>query len=568
MDTQTQDAFGNLNGTSTASQRSESLPEVFYESHKIRLSRLNGWLIVYLTFGVVTSIFLGVVNPGLMWASLIGSTLMVVTAYWIRRRKTMVTEASVVISKNSIRSSLFRGTLKEYCWFSIIGFSIKGKGRKQSLQLHLDKSLGFPDVPSVWTGVNAAFPSMPLSSFEPDQKVALYDSIARHLQTPPASNPFVEEDRQSAEYRALMARLKSQMPVPWVTYGLIAVNVLVWLATVIMGAGFWNTSADILLLWGGNAASEFQRGEWWRLLTAVFLHGGLMHVAMNMLVLASMGLAVERIYGHRLFLLIYLASGLIGSSLSLHYSAQHVVSVGASGAIFGVTGAFLVALYQHRNRIPGSLVKPQISNLALYILYAVSRGFADHGIDNAAHIGGLASGCFLAFILPERFDMDRHIRTLKWRTGIGIVLAAIAVSVLASTAPRATVDLKARMALAHAFMEYRDLMRIAEKDQQAVKSGLLSERDSDEKGQNYYAPRMRQIVHEYSLIQMMPSDPWNELLRETKHISELTLEAFEMPSVYKKGSDKPIPANPARVTAIEAEVRVSLQKLQKFLKDL
>lgn len=277
MDSQTQDAFGNLNGASTASQRSESLPEVFYESRKIRLSRLNGWLIVGMTFCVVTSIFLGVINPGLMWAGLIGGSLVVVTAYWIRRRKTMVAEPSVAISGEGIRSSLFRGALKEYCWFSVVGISIKGKGSKQSLQLHLDKSLGFPDVPSVWTGVSPAFPSMPLSSFEPDQKVALYDSIARHLQTPPASNPFVEENRQSAEYCALMARLKSQMPVPWITYGLIAVNTLVWLASVINGAGFWNASADNLFLWGGNAASEFQRGEWWRLLTAALLHGGVMH---------------------------------------------------------------------------------------------------------------------------------------------------------------------------------------------------------------------------------------------------------------------------------------------------
>lgn len=545
----------------------ESLPEVFFASRNYQLRKLNGWLIIWLSLCFIPAVISGAIL-GNMVPGLLGYPVVVFSVYWVLRRKKMVNEPSVVISHDAIRSALFRGGLKECFWFSIVGVSVEGKGNRQSLKLHLDKSLGFSDSQSFWFGRNPAFASIPLKYFEPDQKEALYDAVIRQVQAPSDPNPFVLENKQSAEHRALMNSLKSQMPIPWVTYGLIAINVLIWIATVVMGASLWSTPAGNLLSWGGNAASEFQRGEWWRLLTAFFLHSGLIHIAMNMLVLASVGFSVERIYGHLPFLLIYLASGLIGSALSLHYSAQHVVSVGASGAVFGVVGAFLVALLQHRDRFSGALGKQQITNLGFYIIYAVSRGFSEHGIDNAAHIGGLMGGCLLSFVLPERFDMNRYARTLKRRLWVGLGLATITVSILAATAPQTNVDLRARIDLAYAFRAYGVLMKAAQEEQQSVKSGLMSERESDERSRTYFAPRMRETLEKLSSIQMMPSDPYNDLLLETKHISELTLEAFEMPSVYRKGSDKPIPANQPRIAAIEAELKASLQKLQVLLKSL
>lgn len=111
-----------------------------------------------------------------------------------------------------------------------------------------------------------------------------------------------------------------------------------------------------------------------------------MHVAMNMLGLYSAGIWVERIYGKRLFTLVYLASGLMGSVLSLYFSAQNAVSVGASGTVFGVTGAFLVAVAQNRSRLPKLFSQQTLSGMGLFIVYSLLQGFGTQGIDNAAHI--------------------------------------------------------------------------------------------------------------------------------------------------------------------------------------
>jgi len=124
---------------------------------------------------------------------------------------------------------------------------------------------------------------------------------------------------------------------PWVSYALVLLNVAVWLLTLASGAALMQAPADQMLVWGGNAASEVQRGQWWRLLTAVFLHSGLMHLTMNMAALLCTGPTVERVVGSRRFLLLYLGAGLAGSALSLHFSAQHSTAVGASGAAKGAS---------------------------------------------------------------------------------------------------------------------------------------------------------------------------------------------------------------------------------------
>ena len=93
-----------------------------------------------------------------------------------------------------------------------------------------------------------------------------------------------------------------------------------------------------------------------------------MHLAMNMLGLVGAGIIVERIYGHRLFALIYLGSGLMGSALSFHFSAQHAGSVGAPGAVFGITGALFVGIFQHRQKLPNASSKHAISSIGIFIV--------------------------------------------------------------------------------------------------------------------------------------------------------------------------------------------------------
>ncbi|MBC7683111.1 MAG: rhomboid family intramembrane serine protease, partial [Ferruginibacter sp.] len=115
-------------------------------------------------------------------------------------------------------------------------------------------------------------------------------------------------DSALAEHDRFHDRMLTLVPHTWVTYVLIGLNVAVWMLMVAQGADAFSPPAELLLHWGGNAASEVQRGQVWRLLTAAFVHSGIVHLVMNMLGLWAMGQTAERIYGHRMFSGIYLGS--------------------------------------------------------------------------------------------------------------------------------------------------------------------------------------------------------------------------------------------------------------------
>lgn len=340
---------------------------------------------------------------------------------------------------------------------------------------------------------------------------------------------------------------------------MVAINVLVWGLTVANGAGAVKASAEMLLYWGGNAASEVQGGDWWRLLTATFLHSGAMHLAMNMAGLVGAGITVERIYGHRLFLLIYLGSGLVGSALSLHFSAQQAVSVGASGAVFGVTGALLVGIFQHRRKLPRAFGAQTLGGVGFFIVYSLVQGFAQQGIDNGAHVGGLLGGCLLAFLLPERFAMEHFLRTFRTRAAAGLAVVAAATAGLALTAPPAQLEqrrlFESRPILERAVSGFDAAIKELQVEHEKVQAGVLTERESDERSRTVHAPVFRRLLADLDRIYLAPSDPRGPMIKETRLMTALILESLEMDSVYREGSDKPEPADPLRMAAIEKELR-------------
>lgn len=140
------------------------------------------------------------------------------------------------------------------------------------------------------------------------------------------------------------------------------------------------------------------------------------------------------------YLLIYLGAGLLGSALSLSFAAQHAIGVGASGAVFGVAGAWLVAIRQYRGRMPETLSKRLLTQIGLFVLYSLVQGLTKPGVDNAAHVGGLIGGCLLACILPARLDMDRYRRRLPGRAAMALAATGAGIAVLAMLAPRAALD--------------------------------------------------------------------------------------------------------------------------------
>jgi len=223
-------------------------------------------------------------------------------------------------------------------------------------------------------------------------------------------------------------RLVRATPRAWVTVALVAVNVAVWLANVASGMNPMLPQAVELLAWGGNLLPATVEQPW-RLFTAVFLHAGAIHLGFNMWALWNMGGIAERFYGNLQFLLIYLLSGLIGSLSSLYFAAQKAVSVGASGAIFGVTGALLAALFTKHDKLPAPLVASMRSSLLLFVGYSLFLGFTSGVVDNAAHIGGLASGFALATIMAEKFDWAEYRRNAVSRALVAVG-AAVAVALV------------------------------------------------------------------------------------------------------------------------------------------
>ena len=143
-----------------------------------------------------------------------------------------------------------------------------------------------------------------------------------------------------------------------------------------------------------------EQGEYWRLLTSVFLHSGFTHLGSNLLVQVLMGNAVERNLGHIKYLILYLASGIGGNVVSVlydHAMGVNIYSVGASGAVFGVMGVLMLLILKGRKKLPRGSSMLVRAGFALF--YAVYSGFRNPYTDNAAHLGGLAVGVLLGLIL-------------------------------------------------------------------------------------------------------------------------------------------------------------------------
>lgn len=195
----------------------------------------------------------------------------------------------------------------------------------------------------------------------------------------------------------------------YITPALMYINIGVYLAMVAAGLGAMAFRADDLLHWGANYRPFTVNGEWWRLLSSTFLHGGLVHMASNMFGLAFAGAFLEPLLGGKRLLIAYLVSGIVASAASIAWHPD-TVSVGASGAIFGLFGMCVVFLAKaYKNEY----AKRQLYNILILIGYNLLWGLSG-GIDNAAHIGGLVSGMLVGLVLHP----GAKKRILKIQQGI------------------------------------------------------------------------------------------------------------------------------------------------------
>lgn len=197
---------------------------------------------------------------------------------------------------------------------------------------------------------------------------------------------------------------------------------------VVKGASVTQPTSDQLLRWGANFGPLTLTGQWWRLLTAMFVHIGLVHLALNMWCLWQLGLLAEYLYGPKTFLALYMMSGLAASIVSLARNPL-VVSAGASGAIFGIAGALIATLYLGKLAAPRGAWRTSLISLVAFAGYNLAFGFLARGIDIGAHIGGLVSGLLLGSVLSVDFRQQAP-RLSRMRP---MVFPAFAIMLVAGT---------------------------------------------------------------------------------------------------------------------------------------
>lgn len=178
---------------------------------------------------------------------------------------------------------------------------------------------------------------------------------------------------------------------------LIAINLLVFLISAWISKNIFNIDIYTLIIMGAKVNSLIDKGQVWRLITCAFLHGGLIHIFFNMYALKILGPEIEYVYGKIKYLVIYLLSAIAASIFSYIFGPQSV-SVGASGAIFGLFGAMLIFGIKHRKQMG----KAYMMNILQVIFVNVIIGISSSNIDNAAHFGGLIVGALIALLLGER----------------------------------------------------------------------------------------------------------------------------------------------------------------------
>lgn len=177
---------------------------------------------------------------------------------------------------------------------------------------------------------------------------------------------------------------------------IIDINLLIYIAMVVSGLGFISFKGNDLLNWGANFRPLVMDGQWWRLLTNTFLHGGLVHVLVNMYGLLFVGIFLEPLLGAKRYAFVYLLTGTLASVASIWWY-EATVSVGASGAIFGLYGFFLACL--SLKVFPTDFGKAFLVSTLVFVGFNLVMGFIGGGIDNAAHIGGLLSGFILGMMM-------------------------------------------------------------------------------------------------------------------------------------------------------------------------
>jgi len=231
--------------------------------------------------------------------------------------------------------------------------------------------------------------------------------------------------------RADVVRVPVRLPAtkPTVTTLIMGITIAIYLLQL---ASQQFLGSDYPAMFGMKINSAIRAGEYWRLLTPMLLHGGILHISFNMYALYSLGRSVERTWGHARFLALYLLSALAGNTLSFLLSPNP--SLGASTAVFGLIAAEGVTIYLNRKNL-GGRYKEALGNIVFLIGANLLLGFSMAGIDNFGHMGGLLGGAVYALLAGPKFTLEGFypdLRLVDARQGLlpWLVAALEAIAIL------------------------------------------------------------------------------------------------------------------------------------------
>ena len=248
--------------------------------------------------------------------------------------------------------------------------------------------------------------------------------------------------------------------ISWVTWGVVTGTIIIWCVTAYqfaLATGAHNAHdiiaavmnnainiqdkdnnalSSVLIAFGAKDNDLILQGQYWRFVTPIFLHANLLHVGLNMLNLAVLGVFLERLVGHMRFLLIYVITGIVSIIASFYFMPQEI-SVGASGAVFGLVGAYSVFVLMHRRAFRKGGI-PALLWLIIVIAGNLSIGFFVPNVDNYAHLGGLLSGCLLGWWFTPLYTLtqdntliDKHSLSRRWPLALLTIAGTLILAIIA-----------------------------------------------------------------------------------------------------------------------------------------
>ena len=214
-------------------------------------------------------------------------------------------------------------------------------------------------------------------------------------------------DKRWNDVRDFQRRLRETGARVWVTPALVLANIAVFAAMAISTKQVLGFDLPTLWAWGANFGPLTIGGEWWRLVTALFIHYSVVHLLVNLWVLWNIGRRTEQLFGNAAAVAIYVGSGIIASLTSIVW-APTLSSVGASGAIFGLIGAYIAFLLRPGCGVPRSIARRYWLSTTIFALYSLYEGATTPGIDNAAHVGGVIGGLAIGWCLARPLGRERR----------------------------------------------------------------------------------------------------------------------------------------------------------------